>query len=1236
MRLLIVDGPSPGVQLDPGDPELRLTQDQRRALTFDREVVVTAGAGAGKTHTLSLRFVALMLHLAHSGLPEPDAVLVLTFTEKAAEEMAERCYRRLLSLGEALRARQTELDALPGPGGQPLGRHLAHAIDRLVDRFDAARIGTFHGFCARLLREFPAATGTAPGTVVLDAAEARERVDRAVDRAFRALLSDRPDDLPVLLDAFGSRAALLTATRAAVDGRITLQQPLTAHAAGQVTLEGWIAQAPVSPQDALAWLRSTGWPALDALWRLTRPSGGGPAVARLPELLARRGETPPEDPVEQALWTYARYREVTSALLTGDGRLRRLDHHSVLGTRAAWTDARRYAQAKAATQVLAQRLADVGRRARLALGLPVAADRLLLEALRPFGQLALDAIQHLERILAEERAVDFTTLQLRAVRAVRQEPELRRTLQQRHRYLMVDEFQDTDALQWELVRALGRPDGAPADRIFLVGDAKQAIYGFRGGDVTLFRAATAELGAEPVILGDNFRSRPELIDWFNQALPRVLAPVGPVLSPWEAHYEPLRAGRADPGGSVTALVDDRADQVAGREPSSHASFPASGVPWEPDAVAHLIRAEMLADRGPYAGMALADRERHPLPPIAILLRARTGLPLWEEALRRLEIPYVVAAGVGFWARQEVLDLVNALHALATDDPVSGVGVLRSPLLALTDDEVQELQDGRAFADPEGPLGLVGLTRRPLRLDVSPRLHAAQGRWRRFRALRHRLPLTDLLRELAAAGLYAWRLQGGAQAEANVLRLIRMAARLEERGTDGPTEAAERFLALVEAHERESEASVAPDRARVVLMTIHASKGLEFPVVIVPSLHQRPRSPSDPLLSGRLDGETRVACQVPDPEAEVQTRTRPGLLEALLDRRKAEEHAEYRRLFYVAATRARDHLVISGHRPTSDPEERVDRASLAELLLTDLPASTRILDRRAVEALPLPALPPAPPPEPPTAAHAAALTPLVAPETVELTASSLDLFASCPARWYRRHRAGIPEATWQTREHRRALAAARGEVLHSLLEDGLTADREAARARWTARALTEGATPDEAEALLPRLFAHLDAIQADPHLARVMDAPGQSEVGFQIARGELVLRGSIDRLYQGDDGWVALDWKSEALDGRPPEIAAHRHRLQLHAYRWAAGQLLEAPVRAEVYFTELGAAVRLDELDDAALEALLDEVRATARQSWRVVERRATDGSVPRPCATCGYLKQGCRGAAQQPVRPDAC
>ncbi|MEN0063268.1 MAG: UvrD-helicase domain-containing protein [Myxococcota bacterium] len=1184
--------------LDLDDPELRLTPEQRAAIETRSETVLTAGAGAGKTHTLSLRYVSLLLDLAILGRHDIEAVLVLTFTEKAAEEMAHRCHQRLLALVRAVARVRAELNERDphGKAGTELLLHVQH----MADRFDRARIGTFHGFCASILREFPGQTDTPPGARILEDAESRRMRREALEAALESLVSEEPHVLRPLLDAFGSRHRLVDAGERALQKRGVIDETMEAHAHGEITLAQQLAAAEPSPSDAATWIRGVGHPALVALSRLTAPSGGGPFVQRQLLPFLDRFTAPADD--ADPLRIYEVYREVLDLLMSDTGKLRTLTHPSVLAPQAKWPGQRRYTLAKRATQALVERLVDWPERALASRRLPTPADRALLEALEPFSRWILQTEARLATIMNTERVLTFEELQLRAIRGVQRDDTLREFLWARHTAIMVDEFQDTDELQWSLVLALGRRHhDVPEGRLFLVGDVKQAIYGFRGGDVTVFRRAATELGVTPLRLPDNFRSKPELIGWFNEAFPHVLG-TDPT-SPHDAPYEAIRAGRTDPGGRVTLMRGEPEMLGAG---------------WQAETVARLIAIELLAPDSPYV-----DIDAFPAPPIAILLRARTRQAEFETALRRHHVPFVVAEGVGFWGRQEVIDIVNTVSAVVHADAASMVATLRAPWMGLEDQAIQRVADASRGPDRDARTGLAEFVRGPCpqgdaSVQRAHRLLQALDQWR------HRCSSADFVAHVAQVYAPARAIADpSGQAEANAQRLVQLVNGWSEPRLE---EVADRLLAEVEAGPRESEASIVPAAARVVMCTVHASKGLEFEVVIVPELERRAQSAPETLLVRRPENRARwrLASQVLDPSAPVQTQVKPGLYATLDQVRRSEEDAEERRLLYVAATRARDHLVLVGR--TSNPPAPGARASWMQLVEGHTPFET---ERRDAQLLLQKATPPAPPGpllDPPASVTRRRLRGVPRVRRLEVAASTLDRFVQCPAWWFRDHRFG-PVAPSQESEIGKMIGRLRGQAIHEAIEDRFAVDAEALAKRMATEARVAGAEDPAIDRAIEQFAQHLASCGQDPTLGRALEAEGHDELPIRAEHEGVVLLGRVDRVWRDDDGWVVIDFKSTTLGGRAARPVAAEHTHQLLAYAWALSGGLDGPVvRGDVLLTERGTTVSLGpwtEADRATVPALLEELARVADGDWPQIEAHAT--ATERPCEQCPHHRRGCRG-----------
>jgi ATP-dependent helicase/nuclease subunit A len=1176
----------------------RLSEEQAGALVADREVAVSAGAGAGKTSTLAARYVTLLQRLvdrgapgvpaAEAGAPDIANILVLTFTEKAAQEMRERCYATTSAVARQLR---TDADRLAAAGLSERERNRLRARwESLRDRFAGAAISTFHGFCARVLREFPAETGTPPGFTILEEGDATALIVESAAAAVDQRLAEDHPAVGLLLQTFGGRGALVGVVASLVRARGEVLPTLRAHHDGRTGEAELLARAPLSPDAARVFLTDVWRPLADTL--LTVAVGIDTRfLAGLAELRASLAEVP-ADP-------FALYEAYGAALEVFEGSkgVRSLANFSATGKKADW--GARYADSRVTLLDLQAELDTWAPRLPTVRRLPNRHDRTLLEVLAALAGVVIDAVERLGVAHRAAFAVDFTELQLRARAAFVEGGAIAQELRRRHRYLMVDEFQDTDGLQWSIVEALARPDGPSGaaastdDRLFFVGDVKQAIYGFRGGDVQVFNAARRTV-RHSVELSTNYRSRPELIAFFNRFFSDVLGPDTPDRPTWEAPFAALAAGRTDAGGTVRVATYERSSTDAVREAA-----------W----IARLLQEEVLGGSGAYAGMNLHDTAAHPGPPVAILLRRRSHLRTYEAALRARGLAYVVVGGVGFWSRPEVVDIANVLHALARNDEISLVGALRSPLFGLTDSDLWALATGRAlgrFASADIDSVALGTN------DARARVRTAQRDWRGLVQLKDHVSVAELLHAVLERTRQAW-VQGyaapGGRGAANLERLLGLADRYEQRG--GSLDAfAAHLLDRVNSDAGDAEAAVPTTSARIAILTVHASKGLEYPVVILPDLGSRWSHNGDPggVLRRRVGANWELACEVPDRFAPVDRLAKPGLLGILRAHGAEVEAAEARRLFYVACTRARDHLVLVGARRAKAPE--LSRAgSWSDLLFAHEALHAEDppwLVREVLEDTPAAGPPPDPPAPlaPPPADLAQRLAPVRAQPRIEVSPSSLALFAEDPSAWYRRHVLRIPELAVRTgvaRAEDAVLAGVRGTVLHGLLEDNLLDDAAVARARWEAAAYGEGLLADAVERGWPTVEEQLDVLRGSEDVAGVLAADGYAELKVRLVRGAVTLDGRIDRLCRDprDGAWMVVDYKSVRATADGAEVLTE-HRAQLLAYSVAASHVLEANrgervARAAILLTRTGRLHRLPDWSTADFEelyGLLGRVEAT--------------------------------------------
>jgi ATP-dependent helicase/nuclease subunit A len=830
-----------------GGPEW--TDGQRYAIARrDGELFLDAAAGSGKTSVLVERFVRAVLE---DGIGV-DRILTITFTEKAAAEMRERIRLRLLELGAREHARAVE----------------------------TAYISTIHAFCARLLRTHALAAGIDPVFVVLDEWRAAHLARRAFDDALERLAQT------------GQQAERLIASYRVIELRSAIQSSY-----GQLRSRG--ERHPRLPAIVPA-------PELAPLLERTRA-----AAARA------LGELRREDDRSQRVLTAIERLERAAALrpagVPWPGDLRALGLPG--GNGAALRT-----EACLAYTIALDELRDACAH-HLAADLREPLDRLL----RAYGA-------RYEQRKRARSGLDFDDLELLCGELLRSDPELCERYRERFERVMVDELQDTNAVQLELIELLARGN------LFTVGDAQQSIYAFRHADVTLFERRGERLGAAGAraTLQVNFRSRPEIVQVINRAF-------GPLLG---ARFLPLKAGRPeDPEAEprVELLVVDR-----GADSEAHPS----AVDWR------AAEAELLADRV----HRLLDAGSSPAE-VVVLVRATTDIRVYEQALERRGVPTFVVGGRGYWSHPQVVDMVAYLRVLANPrDEEALYTVLVSPLVGVSYDALvlvaaaarergwdpwsllRHTADAAAGdppsktapADPSppaadaagggGPPTELGADDRslPAELGADERcLPAELGADDRSRILTF---VRWLVQERQMAGgrgiqelieraldrtgyeLAVMAQPGGARRLANIRKLMRLGR--EHDATSGPD--LRGFLDLVAERSRsgegeEGEAPIGSEALQAVrLMTIHRAKGLEFPVVCVADLGRSPRRESKLL---RVSADGRLGLRLAQPGSGARE---PALAyEPLGEEQRRARDAEERRLFYVAATRARERLIFSG-------------------------------------------------------------------------------------------------------------------------------------------------------------------------------------------------------------------------------------------------------------------------------------------------------------------------------------
>ena len=855
-----------------------------RAFAIDprNNVVLEASAGTGKTSVLVWRYVNLL----KAGV-EPGNILAITFTRKAAAEMRERIVRELKAA-----AARSELDK---------GKW-----NEIRDRLGEIAISTIDAFSLSLLREFPLEADLDPGFEMADETEVPRLIEASLDQSLRifAGLAKHEPDVALVLAQLGvsrTRAGLASLLQRRLVAWDALNRFL-ASGPRDLTAEIVCRRAATSLHDALRTVPGG----------LSRFLADGPLEHPRYQMLARDLERFPDLERAGDASIRALVDRVSAHFLTNDGNPRKG------GGIPPYNTERDYPAADAARRHRAAVFQIAPHIERVVFAFTRDLNVILARGIKRMFAISLDQYR---KALDERSALDFSDVLQRALDLLRQMDEFSQSrfrLESRYHHVLVDEFQDTSRAQWELVSLLIQSWGeglglATQPSIFIVGDRKQSIYRFRDAEVAVLQQAGRYI-EELRIAGDprraisrSFRALPELLEFVNELFSE-MSQRGDRADDFtyvETDRFPIDGVRDTARGPVLGLA-------AAEDPVACAAAVASEIQ-------RILREETIRDR-----KTGVPRDARP-GDIAILFRSRSSHREFEHELEVRGIPTYVYKGLGFFDADEIKDLTALMRYLA--DPGSDLraaAFLRSRFVRMSDRGLAQLGTrlAAALTDPRLPDTAAGLGDEDRRVLIYVR-----ARINEWLEQVDRVPPADLIEQLLPATAYAYELRGPRRLQAweNLKKMRGLVRRIQNRGYATLTRIADHIDSLTAGDESNA---VIEALDAVNLMTVHASKGLEFPVVFVVNLAKGATGPPRPIrvIADGEGGEPSVSVG-------------PFVSETDEAEREREKH-ETRRLLYVALTRARDRLYLSS--VLKNGVVQPGRGSLAEVL----PDSIRQLFSRA--------------------------------------------------------------------------------------------------------------------------------------------------------------------------------------------------------------------------------------------------------------------------------------------------
>ena len=862
---------------------MRLTPNQRQALNIEKHICVTAGAGSGKTTVLVERYLKIL----REGNANPQEIVAITFTDKAAAEMKERIIEEL-SLHEE-RERSEQDNPLQG----------------LREKMSTAHISTIHAFCSRILQEFPFQAGVPANFSILQGIDQKLLLQETVKATLRDIATKEEDEhreaFTRLLQRYGGQQKLVDLLSTMINQRDTLEhliQEIYRHPNDTEIREALQARACEREQQIRERLMSTidlpeFFRCLKTVLQVARGKKADGAKNLIHQLEGQYETNLNAPEVPNLL------KEIAQLITTGENKNTKIATQSFLPKSIDRTGIANEIDFLVATSKKIKNIPilekdddktnDIETDDEAKANEVETDDDFLISTTRDLLTLYKRIATDYQIAKLSQGTLDFNDLQLKTRDLLQNNEDLRQALIKRHTYYMVDEYQDTNELQYELVMLL--TNELKSANLFIVGDPKQSIYGFRGADVRVFEKTKQKIikaEGRDIRLTENFRSLRDTVGFVNYFFDHLMADGEE--NEFEVEYEALTQARpVKTNGAVEILIgkqdEDSADEY--RLIAQH--------------IKNMRNSKAtISERGKNG----AEVERSiAYDDIAILIRSRKHLPDIENALLEADIPYLTTGGVGFYQRQEIYDIWNYLNFLndPKENQTSLAAVLRGPAFGISDTELYEIsrQKEENFWDKAQNYR-----------DSSHNLRTAIATLKRHSQFAPRMPVNQLIVTIVNETGMIGTLETGKQGQqrgSNYQKLLELARNFDgDENKQILPDFIEFLDILITEEPQEGQAPVEASSGAVRIMTIHAAKGLQFPIVILPRLDRGAQTDREPF----IDEAFGIGFRPLKPK-DGYRKTEPEVVTLMKNRSNEKETAEKKRLFYVGTTRAKDRLILSG-------------------------------------------------------------------------------------------------------------------------------------------------------------------------------------------------------------------------------------------------------------------------------------------------------------------------------------
>lgn len=1081
------------------------------ALNCDRSIFIQACAGAGKTFALTKRYAAILDRFAQefasgTSIDQTDhkSILVITFTKKAAGEMKKRIYQDLNVLLSG-----KEIKEMKGMDFCPFLRKNDASVhdftNHLRDTFSQNSISTIDSFCTGILREFAHKIDLDPQFIPQDENESQKLLDESLEKWLRLQVAKDPHCFDLLLNEM-----TFNQIRRSLKKLYHSREVLSAYTShfkeknDDEIWQDWLEN--YTPAYNIDHVVSS----FEALWEQTPFLCSNENDALFQGIKNMYIDLQGLDR-ENAIQFKARFiSEVLkrSIFVTGTGTFLKKKK----GLAGNWSDKKEAAETW--LELLKNSISEDDINIT-----PSLQDKKIIPLMRDLITRFEEFDSFYFSIRKQRNVLDFSDIIIETHKLVTQHVDVRKQLGKRYRHIMLDEFQDTNPLRWNIIKSIFSETHHA--KLFIVGDRKQSIYRFNNADVTVMNDAEnliKKLNGDPIDFNENYRSSKIFVEeGINALISKILPPKGEDKEEYEADFEP-----------TTPIFEKESISPA-------LEFFWCNEPDEKDEeyLSALHAAQHVKHLLSVHENTSIDKEGEAL--IGVLFRKFTHITDYLQAFRQLDIPIHIVGGKGFFETPAVRDIYHFLSVLDNPyDDLALVGLLRSPFIALSDPEIHVLSK----RDKKSSLFDA--------MNDHVSLHETKSLILSWIEDASYMPLDELLtkvldqedRELG----YVSELLPQQQL-ANLDKAINIIRGMQRSG-NSLRSIREFFAYQINQKSNEAQASY-PGTAKVHLLTVHKAKGLEYPIVVIPEMNSKGNAEKDNVRFGRTGNAYEIALSLSDQE-------KPGLSQRLKEMANREEEAEDKRIFYVALTRAIYKVCLLGEGKKAMANTWWDKFVLKPYGLEEKEQKdpenwpSFIKQENAENVKILPAF----------------------QDRSACKWEEAPHFKQAGAYLYRTpHDFMGQDNTFESKGERSGLGTAPGSLFHACIENNWF-DLSLVENNVNAYIQEQFPNVDKRELIL-KVNEFLGILSLHP-LYNILKDPTIEQYREISLKGWLKneenvvqVNGTIDLLYHYDEQWVILDFKTDSSMHRKDAYAK-----QIRTYQWMLKQAYGIDAIAKIFFVSL--------------------------------------------------------------------